>query len=165
MNNSKVRILSTGGTIDDIDYEKEEDAPKDHQSLIPGLLKQSRVPVDYEVEILMQKDSRSITDKDREFILERCKNCKEENILISHGSITMPETAKFLGKANIDKTIVLFGSILPVNKEYSDALFNLGAAFIASKLLPHGVYIVMNGRVFNWDNVRKNFETSYFEEF
>jgi L-asparaginase len=128
MNNSKVRILVTGGTIDDLDYDIEENAPENHQSLIPNLLKQARITSDYEVEMLMQKDSRVVNDKDRQLILERCKNCPEDKILITHGTFTMPETAKYLGKANLSKTIVLFGAAIPANKDSSDALFNLGGA-------------------------------------
>lgn len=164
MNTFRVKVLVTGGTIDDLDYEREQDAPKDHQSLIPDLLKQSRITADYAVEILMQKDSRVITDKDRELILERCQDSDEDRIIITHGTATMPETAKFLGRANLNKTIVLFGSAIPVNRENSDALFNLGAAFIASQLLTRGVYIVMHGKIFNWDNVRKDFSAGYFKE-
>lgn len=74
MNKYRVRILVTGGTIDDLDYEREEDAPKNHQSLIPHLLNQSRISVDYEVEVLLQKDSRVITAEDRQLILEHCRS-------------------------------------------------------------------------------------------
>lgn len=164
MDEPAIKILITGGTIDDIDYDQEENAPLNHSSFINDLLKQSRVTFSYETEILMQKDSRFITDDDRQFILEKCQNSKENKIIITHGSFTMAKTAKFLGKATLPKTIVLFGSIVPVNKEKSDALFNLGSAFMTVQLLPHGVYIVSNGKVFNWNNVRKNSSTAYFEE-
>ena len=158
-----IRVLVTGGTIDDIDYGSAGDAPESHESLIPGLLKRARVGAEYTVEVLMARDSRFVTDEDRELILERCMECAEERILITHGTFTMPDTAKFLGKRDIEKTIVLFGSAIPANKEGSDALFNLGAALMAVQLLPAGVYVIMNGRAFSWDNVRKNLETGYFE--
>ncbi len=164
MDNSKIKILITGGTIDDLDYEKEEDAPKDHQSLIPDLLRQSRIKFEYTTEIVIQKDSRVIGDRDRELILKSCQESTEDRIIITHGTFTMPKTAKFLGKANLHKTIVLFGAAIPANKEKSDALFNLGGAFIAAQLLPVGVYVIMNGKVFTWDNVRKDFSSGYFEE-
>ncbi len=163
MDKLKIKILVTGGTIDDLDYEKEEDAPTNHQSLIPDLLKQARITSEYEVEVLMQKDSRVVTDDDRKLILERCQNAEEDKIIITHGTFTMPETAQYLGKANLNKTIVLFGAAVPANKDKSDALFNLGAAFIASQLSSHGVYVVMNGKVFNWDNVQKDFTTGDFK--
>ena len=97
MINSKVRILITGGTIDDLDYDKEENAPKNHQSLIPNLLKRARITSDYEAEVIMQKDSRVVSNTDRELILNKCKTCTEDKIIITHGTFTMPETAKYLG--------------------------------------------------------------------
>lgn len=160
----KIKVLITGGTIDDLDYSKGEDAPQNHQSLIPSLLQQARITADYTIDILMQKDSRVVTDEDREVILESCRHTSEEKIIITHGTFTMPVTAKYLGKANLDKTIVLFGAAIPANKDKSDSLFNLGTAFIACQLLPNGVYISMNGKIFNWDNVRKDFPTGTFQE-
>lgn len=151
MDNTNIRILITGGTIDDLDYEREEDAP-------------TRISLDYKVEILMQKDSRVITDKDRKLILGRCRDSEENKIIVTHGTFTMPQTAEYLDKANFNKTIVLFGSAIPANNDKSDALFNLGAAFTAVQLLSNGVYIVMNGKVFSWDNVQKNLSSGFFEE-
>ncbi|OGK18850.1 hypothetical protein A3D80_03180 [Candidatus Roizmanbacteria bacterium RIFCSPHIGHO2_02_FULL_40_13b] len=162
MNTSQIKIFITGGTIDDLNYER--DVPQNHQSLITGLLERARITPDYDVEVLMQKDSRVISDKDREIILERCRNCTEDEILITHGTYTMPGTAKYLGNTHLDKTIVLFGAHIPANRDNSDALFNLGTAFIACQLLPKGVYILMNGKVFTWDNVKKDFPTGYFKE-
>lgn len=75
----------------------------------------------------------------------------------------MPETARYLGKKNIRKTIVLVGAMVPANRKNSDALFNIGAALSAVQLLPHGVYITMNGRIFSWDNVAKNIDKGVFE--
>lgn len=163
-NESQIRLFITGGTIDDVDYENEQFAPVDKASFIPSLLRQSRVRIPYEHEIILQKDSRFITDEDRELILEKCKNATEDKILITHGSFTMAKTAKALGSEAIDKTIVLFGSMTPINDADSDALFNLGSAFMCVQLLPKGVYIISNGNVFNWDNVRKNEEGKYFEQ-
>ena len=164
MKTPTLRLLITGGTIDDVDYEDEGDSPLDKASFLPSLLRQSRSRLPYESEILIQKDSRFITDEDRNLVLEKCRSCPEDKILISHGSYTMAKTAKALGAAKIKKTIVLFGSIVPINKSESDALFNLGSAFLGVQLLSPGVYIVSNGRVFNWENVRKNEHGKYFEE-
>ncbi len=76
----------------------------------------------------------------------------------------MTDTAKYLDKQGINKTIVLAGSMIPANQENSDALFNLGSALTAVQALPTGVYIAMGGRIFNANNVRKNFEKKIFEE-
>lgn len=164
MNESTIRLLITGGTIDDVDYELEEDAPLDKASFVPSLLRQSRVRLPVEHEIFIQKDSRFITDEDRQLILQKCRDTSEDKILITHGSFTMAKTAKVLGQAKLSKTIVLFGSMIPINESDSDALFNLGGAFMSVQLLPHGVYVTFNGKVFNWDNVRKNERAKYFEE-
>ncbi len=77
--------------------------------------------------------------------------------------MTMLDMAKYLGKKNIPKTIILLGAAIPFNKEKSDALFNVGAAFSAVQLLPHGVYLTMNGKIFSWENVKKNFDKGVFE--
>lgn len=158
-----IKVLVTGGTIDDLDYSSHEQAPKAHRSLIPRLLKQARITADYSVDVLMQKDSRVVTDTGRAIILKKCLESKEDKIIITHGTSTMPLTAKFLLRQKTQKTIVLFGSAIPANKENSDALFNLGLAFAAVQLLPPGVYIAMNGNVFPADNVKKNFEKGVFE--
>lgn len=163
MEKIEVKLLITGGTIDDVDYEKEEYAPMNRDSFIPSLLRQSKVRLRYEYEIILQKDSRFITDKDVQLILDKCLSSDEDKILITHGTYTLAKTAKVLGSKNIPKTIVLFGSMLPINRDDSDALFNLGNAFMAVKLLPHGVYVVSNGKIFNWDNVKKNEEGKFFE--
>jgi L-asparaginase len=164
MNSPKIRLLITGGTIDDVDYEQEEHAPIDHATFVPSLLRQSRVRLPYEYEIILQKDSRFITEEDRKLILEKCQSSPEDHILITHGTYTMAKTAKELGAAKLKKTIVLFGSIIPINESKSDALFNLGSAFMCAQLLPHGVYIISNGNIFSWENVRKNEAGKYFEE-
>lgn len=158
----KIKILVTGGTIDGLEYDSEEKAPKNHKSIVNKLLERAQVKVDYELEVLMQKDSRFITDSDRKFIAARCRESRKERIVITHGTLTMPITAKYLGQFKIPKTIVLTGSMIPGDQQESDALFNLGVAISAVQSLPIGVYITMNGGVFRWENVKK--ESGYFQE-
>ena len=95
--------------------------------------------------------------------MQSCKDCTEDKIIITHGTDTMSETAQILGKVIEDKTIVLLGAMVPFNQPKSDALFNLGCAISAVQFLPKGVYITMNGKIFSWDNVRKNKEQGLFE--
>ena len=97
-------------------------------------------------------------------ILENCEKCNDEKIIITHGTDTMEQTAQVIGKAINDKTIVLTGAMIPYKFGSSDGLFNLGSALAFVETLPHGVYIAMNGRFFNWNNVRKNKKTGEFEE-
>lgn len=126
-------------------------------------IEEGRVKANIDWQVLMLKDSLYMTDQDREEILKRCLECKEDKIIITHGTDTMVKTAELLGKNIKDKTIVLLGSMVPYNREKSDALFNLGGAVTAVETLPRGVYLSMNGRILTWDNVRKNKELGVFE--
>ena len=158
-----IKVFITGGTIDNLEYDSEDKVPKNQKTIIPDLLKKSRISLDYNVEEVCFKDSRFINDNDRELLLKKCKKCHEGKIVITHGTMTMPITAKYLGKHKLQKTIVLLGSAIPGNKENSDALFNIGLAFASVQLLPHGVYVTMNGKIFSWDNVKKNTIQGFFE--
>ena len=159
-----IKILITGGTLYAFDYAKEANAPKRKYSLVPRIFKHSRITSGYSLGVLFLKDSKFITEKDRELVAKSCRACKEKRIMITHGSITMAATAKFLARKKIGKTIVLTGAITPYTKRRSDSLFNLGFAFAAAQFLPSGVYVAMNGRIFSASNVRKNLKTQYFEE-
>lgn len=159
-----IKLFITGGTIDCVYYKSETDEYEFKKTHIPQMLKQGRITSSISTEKLMLKDSREITKKDRELILKKCRESKEDRIIITHGTFTMVETAKFLGQKIKDKTIVLTGSMIPFNEEKSDALFNLGCAVAAVQTLPKGIYITMNGKFFTWDNVRENEELDEFEE-
>ncbi len=159
----KVRVLVTGGTIDGLEYSKESDAPKKRKSLIPPLLREARVSCDYAVSVVFLKDSRFITGADLEWLAKACRKCPEKRILVTHGTLAMASTAKYLAKKKIGKTIVLAGAAAPASEISSDSKFNIGYAFAAAQLLPAGVYVAMNGRAFPASNVRKNMKTGYFE--
>lgn len=150
----KIKLFITGGTIDAEKIEKGDKYVYD-KTYIPEMLKRGKCKVDIESKVLFIKDSIYTTDSDREKILQNCKNCKENKIIITHGTDTMVETAQILGKEIKNKTIVLLGAMVPYNQKKSDALFNLGCAISAVQILPWGVYITMNGKIFSWDNVKK----------
>ncbi len=116
------------------------------------------------VRTLMMIDSLEMTDADREIIIGHCRQCSEEKIVITHGTDTMDQTARKLGEAGLNKTIVLTGAMVPYKFGSSDGLFNMGSALAFVQTLPVGVYVVMNGRYFNWNNVRKNKASGIFEE-
>ena len=161
--NSKLKLITTGGTID---CESINDTTNEYsfsESYIPKMLEQARNKVDIEIEFLMSKDSLLINDDDREKIFQKCLSCTEDKIVITHGTDTMTETAKYLGTKIKDKTIVLVGAMIPYNQNLSDAMFNLGTAIANVQILPKSVFVSMNGEVFNWDNVRKNKELGVFE--
>ena len=158
-----IKLLVTGGTFDK-EYNELKGELFFRETHIHEMLGLGRSRLNIEVETLMMIDSLFMKDEDREKILEACLNAKQNNILITHGTDTMPETARFLGTRIQDKTVVLTGAMIPYKFGSSDGLFNLGSALSFVQILPHGVYIAMNGRCFPWNNVRKNREKGEFEE-
>lgn len=150
-----IRIVATGGTFD-----KHYDAVKGvlgfDKTHLPQVLAQARITLPVTVEELMLLDSLDMQDSDRARILQACTQAQEACIVILHGTDTMRETAEVLGRARLDKTIVLTGAMIPYEVADSDALFNLGCALGVVQHLGHGVYIAMNGQVFSWNNVVKD---------
>ena len=159
-----LRIFITGGTFDK-EYNELDGKLFFKDTHLPEMLKLGRCKVPVEIRTLMLVDSLEMTDADRQIIVEQCRKCKEERIVITHGTDTMEETARMLGQSITEKTIILTGAMVPYKFGSSDGLFNLGSAFAFAETLPHGVYIAMNGRFFIWDNVKKNKKTGEFEEF
>ncbi len=158
-----VRIFATGGTFDKTyDFIRGELFFEDSQ--VPEILRLGRNTVDVRLRTLMMIDSLDMSVEDRKLIVHNCKNCDEDKVIITHGTDTMVETAAAIAAENIDKTIVVTGAMIPYRFGSSDGFFNLGASLAFVQTLPKGVYIAMNGRYFNWDNVRKNRKTGFFEE-
>jgi L-asparaginase len=149
------RILVTGGTFD-----KHYDAIKGEltfkESHLPAILAQSRVTAPVQLQVLQLIDSLHMNEADRLRVLAACRDSSETALLVIHGTDTMQDTARVVGAAAIDKTVVFTGAMVPWSVQGSDALFNLGFAFCAAQLLPAGVWVAMNGRVFAWSEVEKN---------
>ncbi len=158
-----IKIFVTGGTFDK-EYDEIKGILFFNKTHLSEILKMGRCKLKVDIKTLRVKDSLEMTDEDRKIILENCKKTKEDKILISHGTDTMIETAKVLANSMKDKTIVLTGAMIPYKFDSSDGIFNLGSSLAFAQTLPYGVYISMNGKYFNWDNVRKNKETGKFEE-
>lgn len=161
--NNAIRILVTGGTFDK-EYDMIHGQLHFEETHVPEMLSLGRCKLDIEVRTIMMIDSLDMTDADRASILYQVEQSKEDRIVITHGTDTMAETGAYLAKANLDKTIILTGAMIPYKFGSSDGFFNLGSALAFVQTLPVGVYVVMNGRYYDWDNVRKNNKTGYFEE-
>jgi len=156
-----IAILTTGGTFDKIYF----DANSEYsigEPCISSILDEGNVTSEFRIKSILKKDSLDINQKERELIKKSVIECEEEKIIIIHGTDTMVETAKFLEDIN-DKTIVLTGSMQPARFKKTDAIFNSGFAFAAALSLENGVYIAMNGKIFNSNNVRKNIDLGRFE--
>ena len=160
---SSVRIFVTGGTFDK-EYNELNGELFFKDTHIQEILKLGRCKVDLSVRTLMLVDSLEMTDNDRETIVSSCKLATEDRIVITHGTDTMTTTARILAEDIIEKTIVITGAMIPYKFGSSDGLFNLGSALAFAQTLPYGVYVAMNGRYFNWNNVKKNRQTGFFEE-
>ncbi len=154
-------IVTTGGTIDKIYF----DAKSDYQvgePQIGGILEDFRVAFRFHVIPLLRKDSLFVTDADRQLLRATIAAQDEAHVLVTHGTDSMVQTAEVLAGIS-GKTIVLTGALNPARFEGSDAVFNIGCAVGAVQSLPEGVYIAMNGRIWDPRKVRKNVEANRFE--
>lgn len=158
-----IRLFVTGGTFDK-EYNELNGQLFFKDTHLHEMLKLGRCKVDVHLRTLMMVDSIEMTEADRSIILENCRKTPESKIVITHGTDTMVDTARVLAERIKNKTIVLTGAMIPYRFGSSDGLFNLGSALAFAQSLPHGVYIAMNGRCFQWDNVKKNKKTGEFEE-
>lgn len=157
-----IKIVATGGTIDKIYFDQKSQFQVGEPQ-IAAVLEEANVTFRYEILPLMRKDSLEMTDADREFIRGTIAADDHTHFVVTHGTDTMVQTAKaFRGLSG--KTIVLTGAMQPARFRMTDAVFNIASAVTAVQLLPDGVYIAMNGRIFLPDRVRKNVAENRFEQ-
>jgi len=158
----KLKFLTTGGTIDKVYF----DAKSEFQVGPPQVLeiiKEANVSFEFEIESILQKDSLDMSDEDRQLIRRRVESDRCSLIVVTHGTDTMVETGRaLLGIPG--KTVVLTGSMQPARFRSTDAVFNIGSAIGAVQSRAPGVYIAMNGRIFDPVRTRKNPERNCFEE-
>lgn len=158
-----IRIFVTGGTFDKR-YDELSGSLSFDNTHLPEMLRLGRCRLDVAIRTLMMIDSLEMTDADRALIVDECRHTAESQIVITHGTDTMVETARALAEAlGTAKTIVLTGAMVPYAFGSSDGLFNLGSALSFVQLQTPGVYIAMNGRLFIWNQVTKNKQTGVFE--
>ena len=157
-----IKIFSTGGTFDK-EFNELNGELYFKKTQLHELLELGRSQLNVKVETLMMIDSLNMTDDERQYIIKKCQKEVSQRIIITHSTDTMVETAKILAEHIQDKTIILTGAMIPIKFGSSDGLFNLGSALSFVQILEPGIYITMNGRYFNWDNVRKNKNLGIFE--
>lgn len=158
-----IRIFVTGGTFDK-EYNELTGDLFFKDTHVQEMLRLGRCKLDLSISTLMMIDSLDMNDVLRAQISEACISSEEDKILITHGTDTMAFTASVLAERVKDKTIVLTGAMVPYKFGSSDGLFNLGSSLAYVQSLPHGVYVAMNGKIFDGKNVKKNKETGEFEE-
>jgi L-asparaginase len=155
-------IVTTGGTIDKIYFDDKSTfqigAPQ-----IGEILEALGVAFTFEVIPVLRKDSLHIDDSDRAQVRDAIVRQPHRHVLVTHGTDTMVETARALDGIT-GKVIVLTGALNPALFKGSDAVFNVGCAVGAVQTLPDGIYIAMNGRIWDPARVRKNRDANRFEE-
>ena len=163
MKNKYIKIFATGGTFDK-EFNEINGELYFKETNLYQLLQLGRSQIDVKIETLMMIDSLLMSDKDRQYILDKCLKEKTSKIIITHGTDTMVETAQFIAKHIKDKVVILTGAMIPIKFGSSDGLFNLGSALSFAQVLESGVYITMNGQYFKSHNVRKNKKLGVFEK-
>tara|TARA_Y100001970_G_C13992578_1_gene728988 strand:- start:230 stop:727 length:498 start_codon:yes stop_codon:yes gene_type:complete len=161
--NSRIKIFITGGTFDK-EYNEITGELFFKNTHMYELLELGRCKIDIDIETLMMVDSLKMTDDERDYIINKCKSENNNKIVITHGTDTMVETALQLGNVITNKTIVITGAMIPFKFGSSDGLFNMGSALSYVQSLSDGVYLAMNGQIFNPKNVKKNKRLGIFEE-
>lgn len=158
----RLEIFTTGGTIDKIYFDAKSTFEVGEPQILE-VLREANLSIDYQVVPLLRKDSLEMTDEDRGIVRQAVENSTASQIVITHGTDTMIATAKALAGMP-GKTIVLTGAMQPARFRFTDAVFNIACAMMAAQILPAGVYIAMNGRIFAPDKARKNVAANCFEE-
>jgi L-asparaginase len=157
-----VHVFTTGGTIDKV-YFDASSAYQVGEPQIGDIFNQANVTISFEVTTIMRKDSLDMTDADRAEIAEHVQGTDCERVLVTHGTDTMVRTAQTLQQCVTDKTVVFVGSLNPALFKSSDAVFNVGFALGALEALPPGIYIAMNGQIFDPERAHKNRDANRFE--
>ena len=160
---AKTKIFITGGTFDK-EYNELTGELYFKRSHMYELLELGRCRLDVDIETLMMVDSMEMSTTERNYIIQKCIEEPVQQIVITHGTDTMVATARMLADAVQDKTIVLTGAMIPVKFGSSDGLFNMGSALSFVQALTPGIYIAMNGQIFNQENVKKNKKLGIFEK-
>lgn len=156
-----IKILATGGTFDKIYYDAKSDFHIG-DPMATAILEEANVTFEYQVESILKKDSLDIDDQDREHIRLKVAEQSCDKIIITHGTDSMIQTAMCLLEIT-GKTIVITGAMQPARMRFNDASFNIGVATTAVQLLPVGVYVAMNGEIFDPRITRKNVALNRFE--
>ncbi|MEA1988352.1 MAG: asparaginase domain-containing protein [Pseudomonadota bacterium] len=164
MKKADIQLFITGGTLDK-DYNTTSGELVFTETHMNQLLNEANTSLTIDSNVLMLKDSLEMTLSDRETIYQACLNASSSQIIITHGTDTMSDTALYLqSKTDIaDKIIILTGAMRPFKLGNSDASFNVASALMAVQLVSPGIYITMNGQIFTANNVQKNRAIGQFE--
>lgn len=157
MNNKSIHFIMTGGTIDSY-FDGFEDKIVPHkESVTPRYIKSLKLHIDTEFTQICMKDSRDIKLDDMQKIADIVESSEYGHFIVTHGTYTMPDTGRYLKEhlKRKDAVVILTGSLIPVDFAISDGLFNLGYSVAEIFHLDPGVYVSMNGRIFEPAEIAK----------
>jgi len=157
----QLEIFTTGGTIDKVYFDAKSTFEVGEPQILE-VLREANLSIEYQVTPLIRKDSLELTNEDRAIIRLAVEKSMAEQVVITHGTDSMTDTARELIGIS-GKTIVLTGAMQPARFRFTDAVFNIASAMMAAQTLSAGVYIAMNGQIFDPCKTRKNIELSRFE--
>ncbi|MCR4305938.1 MAG: asparaginase [Candidatus Daviesbacteria bacterium] len=162
-----IHFITMGGTIDASWNGLEDAIVVSSESNIPAYF--ARFPLLDEVMFtqVCAKDSRAVTEEDLKKLLKTIEESQAKRIVITHGTFTMPDTARFLRKKLIrkDQTIVLTGATTPIKGfEMTDAPLNLGYAISQVQYLKPNVYISMKGKTFTSEKLDEDLKAGKFHQ-
>ena len=159
-----IKIFITGGTFDK-SYDHINGKLFFEKTHLPEMIKRSKCNLEIQVKTILMKDSLDLSNEDVSKIVNTCKKEKSNNIIITHGTDTMTNTARLIAEQKLsNKTIILTGAMIPYAfGSSSDGFFNLGCALSFVQTLKPGVYITMQGEYFEWNKVKKNSKKGVFE--
>ena len=160
---AQITVLATGGTIDKV-YTLESRLDTGEPA-VKELLSFISTDITFDIRSILKLDSLDMTDAHRAVLAQALQAVENDRIMITHGTDTMAETARYLQEHGdiSDKTVVLVGAMQPAIMRHSDASFNIGAATAALNLLDPGVYVCMSGQIFPADSVKKDRSRGIFE--
>lgn len=164
-----IHFIMTGGTIDSLWNGAQDTVIVSEHSVLPDYFENLGANLKFYEKLkfseVCMKDSRALTDEDRRNVLKFIEESEADKIIVTHGTYTMPDTAKYL-KGNLkrkDQTVILIGSMVPIKGfDFSDGPFNLGYAFAQVQKLHPGIYVCMNARIFTPEEVAKNIAEGKF---
>jgi len=98
-----------------------------------------------------------MTNHDRLELLGTINLSSYQNIIVVHGTDTMDITAEYLAEAELEKTILITGAMVPYSIDPVEATANLCAAYgYLQTLDKEGVFISMNGLFASSEKLKKN---------
>lgn len=157
-----MRIINTGGTFNKrYDPIKGELFVPNDDCAVKTILKS--LVIDIPVSGIVYKDSLEMNDQDRKVLADAIAQCDEKTVIVVHGTDTIDLSAEYVDNLKLDKVIVFTGAMVPFHIDPLEATANLAMAMGYACNAKDGVYIVIQGVMNSFKQVKKNKSVGKFE--